>query len=51
MSLNVEIKAKEIKFGKTIMALDVACTKEQNGVRQMDDKEVDGLEEILETDG
>ena len=51
MSQNVEIKEKEIKFGPTIMVLDVACMKEQNGVRQVDDKEVDGLKDALEIDG
>ena len=33
------------------MDLDVAYTKAQNGVRQVENKEVDGLEEPLETDG
>ena len=51
VSQNVVIKAKEIKFGRTIVALDVACMKEQNGVRQMDDKEVDGLKDAMERDG
>ena len=47
MSQNVETKAREIKLGPTIVALDVVCMKEQNGVRQMDDKEVDGLKDAL----